>query len=134
MTETHVTRTVVSTQDAPQAIGPYSQAIQAGGVLYCSGQIAIDPKTGQFVDTDVQTQTRKVMQNLAKVLEAGGSSFERVVRATIFVTDMGDFAAVNEVYATFFEKDPPARACVEVSALPKGAKVEIDAIAICDAQ
>ena len=131
MTETHVTRAVVSTQDAPQAIGPYSQAIQAGGVLYCSGQIAIDPQTGQFVDADVQTQTRQVMQNLAKVLEAGGSSFERVVRVTIFVTDMRDFAAVNEVYATFFQKDPPARACVEVSALPKGAKVEIDAIALC---
>lgn len=119
----------VHTSDAPEAIGPYSQAVAAGEWLFCSGQIALDPGTGALAGSDAAAQARRVLRNLAAVLEAGGSGLDRVVRTTIFLVDMADFAAVNEVYAEAFGCHRPARATVAVAALPKGARVEIDAIA-----
>ncbi len=122
---------VVLTAAAPAPIGPYSQAIAANGMLYVSGQIAIIPETGQLIQTDnVAEETRQVMQNLGAVLEAGGSNFAQVVTCGIFLADMNDFAAVNEVYGSYFTSDPPARETVEVSRLPKGVRVEISAIAL----
>lgn len=121
---------IVATKSAPQAIGPYSQAVKAGGFVFLSGQIPLDPATGNLVDGDIQVQTRRVMQNLGAVLEAAGTSFERVLRTTIYLVDLGDFAKVNETYGSFFPKDPPARATVQVAALPKGARVEIDVVAL----
>lgn len=123
----------VTTDEAPEAIGPYSQAIRAGNLVFCSGQIPLDPSTGELVgDDDVRKQTERVLKNLSAVLDAAGSSLSRVVKATIFLTDLGDFGDVNEVYGSFFESGPPpARACVQVAALPKGAKVEIEVVAIC---
>jgi 2-iminobutanoate/2-iminopropanoate deaminase len=120
----------VSTSAAPAAIGPYSQAVKAAGLVFLSGQIPLDPATGQMVEGDIAAQTERVMKNLAAVLEAAGSSFDDVVRTTIFLTNLGDFQAVNETYGRYFKGVPPARATVQVAALPKGAKVEIDAIAI----
>jgi len=123
-------RHAVSTTAAPAAIGPYSQAIVAGSLVFCSGQIAIDPETGEVLGGGVAEQTERVLENLAAVLEAAGSGLGSVLRCTVFLKDMGDFAAVNEVYARFFPGEaPPSRACVEVSALPKGVDVEIDCIA-----
>ena len=124
-------REVIRTELAPSAIGPYSQAIRAGGMVFLSGQIPMDPATGELVGgDDVKAQTRRSMENLKAVLAAAGSSFSSVLKTTIFVTDMGDFGAVNEVYGSYFEGiDPPARATVEVSGLPKGVKVEISMIA-----
>lgn len=119
----------ISTDRAPRAIGPYSQAIVAGDLLFLSGQIPLDPATGELVSGGIEIQTRRVMQNLAAVLQAAGSSFAEVVRTTIFLADLGDFAAVNAVYAEFFPGTPPARSTVQVAALPRGARVEIDAIA-----
>ena len=121
--------TVISTDKAPAAIGPYSQAIAAGDLLFTSGQIPLDPATGQMVQGDVRAQTERVMENLAAVLAAAGASFESVVKATIFVQDLGDFATVNEVYGKRFSRNPPARSTVQVAALPRGAKVEIELIA-----
>lgn len=121
---------VVSTDRAPAAIGPYSQAVKAGGFVFLSGQIPLDPATGQMVTGDIEAQTRRVMQNLEAVLAAAGTSFDKVVRATIYLTDLGDFTRVNAIYGERFPKDPPARATVQVSALPKGANVEIDLVAI----
>lgn len=121
----------VHTDAAPAAVGPYSQAVKAGELVICSGQIPLDPATGELVTGDIQAQTHQVMKNLQAVLEASGSSFAQAVRFTIFLTDLGDFAAVNEVYASYLAEPYPARACVQVSALPKGVDVEIDAIAIC---
>lgn len=121
--------TVISTDKAPAAIGPYSQAIAAGDLLFTSGQIPLDPATGQMVQGDVRAQTERVMENLAAVLAAAGTSFESVVKATIFVQDLGDFATVNEVYGKRFPRNPPARSTVQVAALPRGAKVEIELIA-----
>jgi 2-iminobutanoate/2-iminopropanoate deaminase len=125
-------REPIATEDAPAAIGPYSQAIKANELLFCSGQIALDPATGKLVgEGDVRAQTERVMKNLGAVLEAGGASFRTVLKTTIFVADMSDFAAVNEIYGGFFEGDaPPARATVEVSRLPKDVMVEVDAIAV----
>ncbi len=121
----------VHTESAPAAIGPYSQAIACGEFVFCSGQVAIDPGTGELVGSDAAQEAERALTNLGAVLKAAGSDFSRVVRCTVFLTDMGDFAAINEVYARFFpSNNPPSRACVEVSALPKGAKFEIDAIAI----
>jgi 2-iminobutanoate/2-iminopropanoate deaminase len=120
---------VVSTDRAPKAIGPYSQAVRANGFVFLSGQIPLDPATGQMVEGDVVAQTKRVMLNLEAVLAAAGSSFDKVVRATIFLADLGDFAKVNEVYGGYFASEPPARATVQVAALPKGARVEIDLIA-----
>lgn len=120
----------VHTQDAPAAIGPYSQAVVAGGLIFCSGQIAMDPSTGTLIDGDVAQQTRQVLANLDAVLRAAGSSLERVVKCTVFLKSMDDFAAMNTVYAEAFGATRPARAAVEVSRLPKDVDVEIDAIAI----
>lgn len=126
-----MTRKTVATADAPKAIGPYSQAITVGDLVFCSGQIALDPKTGELVAPgDVRAQTRRVMENLASVLAAAGSSLSHVVKTTIYLTDLGDFASVNEVYGGFFREGPPARATVQVAGLPKGAQVEIDAVAV----
>lgn len=120
---------VVKTDKAPAAIGPYSQAVRAGGFVFASGQIPLDTK-GQIVGTTIQDQTRQVLTNLRAILEAAGSSMDRVVKCTVFVRDLADFPAMNETYATFFGGTPPARATVEVSNLPKGVKVEIDAVAL----
>jgi 2-iminobutanoate/2-iminopropanoate deaminase len=125
-------RRVVTTVGAPKAIGPYSQAVVfGGGLVFCSGQVALDPATGELVGaSDVKAQTRRVMENLKAVLEAAGSSLDRVAKTTIFLADMGDFAAVNEVYGSYFTVEPPARSTVQVAALPRGALVEIEAIAV----
>lgn len=129
-----MTRKVVSTTSAPRAIGPYSQAIVAGGFVFCSGQIPLDPQTGDMVGAaDVRAQTRRVMENLQAVLGAAGAAFADVVKTTIFLADLGDFGAVNEIYGSYFKADPPARATVQVAGLPKGALVEIDAVAIVPA-
>ena len=121
-------RTPVSTPDAPEAIGPYSQAIRTESLLFCSGQIPLDPSTGEIVKEDVEGQTRRCLENLSAVCEAAGASLEQAVRCTIYLVDIGDFARVNEAYGEFFADDPPARVAVGVAALPKGADVEIDAI------
>lgn len=127
-----MSRIALSTQAAPAAIGPYSQGIStpAGRLIFCSGQIPLDPQTGQLVSGDIEQETARVMDNLGAVLAAGGLSFDQVVRCTIFLTDLNDFAKVNAVYGKYFPHAPPARATVQVSALPKGARVEIDAIAV----
>ena len=121
---------LINTDTAPSAVGPYSQAAVAGGLVYCSGQIAIDPSTNSLISGDAAAQTTRILQNLEAVLAAAGSSLAHVVRATIFLTDMDDFAAINTVYANAFGTHRPARACVEVSRLPKNVRVEIDAIAV----
>lgn len=121
---------IIVTENAPDALGPYSQAVKAGGLVYLSGQLGLNPQTGEFVTGDVQDETRQVLTNLGAVLKEAGSSFKKVVKATVFVKDLGDFALVNEVYAEFFTENPPARACVEVARLPKDARVEIDLIAL----
>lgn len=121
--------TIVSTEKAPRAIGPYSQAVISGDLIYTSGQIALDPATQQMVQGDIRAQTERVMENLSAVLEAAGVGFENVVKTNIFVVDLGDFATVNEVYGKRFPRSPPARSTVQVAALPKGARVEIEMIA-----
>jgi len=123
-------RDVVSTKDAPQAIGPYSQAIKANGFIFTSGQIAIDPATNQIIKGDVAAQTERVLKNLEAILKAAGSGLERVVRTTVFLKNMGDFAAMNEVYGRFWKSAPPARSTVEVARLPRDVAVEIDVIAL----
>src|SRR5437588_6420222 len=120
---------IVTTDKAPKAIGPYSQAVIAGDLIFTSGQIALDPATQQMVTGDIRAQTERVMDNLAAVLSAAGSGFDQVVKATIFVIDLNDFAAVNEIYGKRFPQDPPARSTVQVAALPKGARVEIELVA-----
>jgi 2-iminobutanoate/2-iminopropanoate deaminase len=122
----------VSSPDAPKAIGPYSQAVRAGQLLIVSGQVPLDPGTGQIVSGDIAAQTRRVFDNLGAVLKAGGRSFADVVRTTVFLADMNDFATVNEVYGTYFSEPYPARATVQVARLPKDARVEIDLIASFD--
>ena len=122
-------RHAVSTPSAPKAIGPYSQAIRAGSLLFVSGQVPIDPATGQIINGDIAAQTHRVFQNIGEILKAGGASFDHVVRTTVFLADMNDFAAMNEAYATYFTAPAPARATVQVSRLPKDARVEIDVIA-----
>ncbi len=123
-------RTCVSTEKAPAAIGPYSQAVAAGPYLFCSGQIPLDPATGRLVPGGIEGQTRQVLDNLSAVLAAGGSCLEDVVKTTVFLSDLSDFAAMNGVYAAYFPAAPPARSTVQVAALPKGAAVEIEAIAV----
>ena len=123
-------RTPVTSAAAPAAIGPYSQAIQAGGFLFVSGQIPLDPSTGQLVPGGVTEQTRQVLSNLGAILNAAGISFESVVKTTVYLIDMQDFGAMNEVYATFVEAPAPARATVQVSRLPRDARVEIDLVAV----
>lgn len=124
-----MSKKIISTKDAPAAIGPYSQAVRAGDLLFVSGQIPLDASTGEMVTGDIEAQTRRVMENLGAVLAAAGAKFEHVVRSTIYLTDLGDFAKVNAVYGSYFSAQPPARATVQVSALPRGSNVEIDVIA-----
>ena len=119
----------IATAHAPAAIGPYSQGIQSGNLIFLSGQIALDPATGQLLEGDVRVQTERVLKNLQAVLEAAGSSLAAVVKTSVFLADLGDFAAMNEVYGRFFSQDPPARSTVQVARLPKDARVEIDLIA-----
>ncbi|PYJ66804.1 MAG: reactive intermediate/imine deaminase [Verrucomicrobia bacterium] len=123
---------IVFTNEAPAAIGPYSQAVRRGSLLFCSGQIPLDPKSGEIVSGDIATQTRRVLDNIAAVLRAEGLTFDNVVKTTIFLTDLRDFQTVNEVYSSYFKEQPPARSTVQVSALPKGAKVEIEVIAAAE--
>ena len=120
----------VQTESAPAAIGPYSQAIRANGFVYVSGQIPIDPQTGEFVAGGVREQTEQVLKNLSAVLKAAGSGLERVVKTTVFLADMKEFAAMNEVYSKFFNSEPPARATVAAAGLPRDARVEIEAVAL----
>lgn len=124
------TKEVISTEGAPKAIGPYSQAIRAGGLLFTSGQVAIDPATQQVIAGDVSAQTDRVLKNLSAILQASGSTMEQVLRCTVFLKNMGDFAAMNEVYGKYFKESPPARSTVEVARLPKDVLVEIDVIAL----
>jgi 2-iminobutanoate/2-iminopropanoate deaminase len=124
------TRNVVQTDSAPKAIGPYSQAIVANGFVFCSGQIPLDPATGNIVEGGIEAQTHQVLKNLAAVLKAAGSDIKNVVKTTVFLQSMNDFAAMNGVYATYFTETPPGRATVEVAKLPRGALVEIEAIAV----
>ena len=121
---------IVSTSDAPAAIGPYSQGIRSGSILFCAGQIPLDPKTGQIVSDDISAQTKRVLENISAILKAEHLNFGHVVKTTIFLISMGDFQAVNDIYATYFRENPPARSTVAVSALPKGAKIEIEVIAV----
>lgn len=119
----------IATDKAPQAIGPYSQAVEAGGFIFVSGQIPLVPATGEIVKGDIEAQTTQVLENLREILTAAGSSIEQAVKTTVYLTDITDFSRVNDVYARYFTKEPPARVCVEVSDLPKQALVEIDVIA-----
>jgi 2-iminobutanoate/2-iminopropanoate deaminase len=125
-----MSRQVVRTEGAPRAIGPYSQAVVANGFVFCSGQIALDPATGELIEGDIAAQTERAIQNLRAVLEAAGSSLAHVVKTTVFLQDMADFAAMNAVYAQFFSENPPARSTIGNLALPRGARFEIEAIAV----
>jgi len=122
-------KVIIQTADAPQAIGPYSQAIRTGNLLFCSGQIALDPATGQIAAQDVEGQARRVMENVRGVLKAAGAGFEQVVKTTIFLKSMNDFPKVNEIYGSYFPSNPPARSTVEVARLPKDVLVEVEVIA-----
>jgi len=123
---------IISTSEAPGAIGPYSQAVRSGSFLFCSGQIPLDPKSGQIIPGEIAAQTRRVLDNVGAVLKAEDLTFDHVVKTTIFLTNLGDFLTVNEVYGSYFKHDPPARSTIQVAALPKGASVEIEVIAIAD--
>ena len=123
-------KTIISTADAPAAIGPYSQAVEAGGFIFISGQLPVDPATGNMEAADTALQTSAVIRNIEAILKSRGLSLDNVIKTTVFMTDLGEFSKINEVYARFFAADPPARATVEVKALPKAALVEIEAIAI----
>jgi 2-iminobutanoate/2-iminopropanoate deaminase len=125
-----VSKEIIMTDKAPKAIGPYSQAVKAGGFLFCSGQIPLDPVTGELLDSDISEQTDLVMDNIAAVLAAAGLTFADVVKSTIYLTDLANFGAVNEVYGRRFPANPPARSTVEAQGLPRGAKVEIEVIAL----
>ena len=125
-----ITKTVILTEQAPKPIGPYSQAIEAGGFIFCSGQIPLDPQTGQLVAGDIKVQTERILENLEAVLTAAGSSLDHAVKLTVYLTNLGDFETLNKVLGERFKKDPPARAVVQVSALPKNASVEVDLIAL----
>ena len=127
---TDLMREIIATKDAPQAIGPYSQAIKANGFVFCSGQVAIDPATQQVIAGDAAAQTDRVLRNLSEILEAAGSGLGKVVRCGVFLKNMNDFSAMNEVYGKYFSSSPPARSTVEVSRLPKDVLVEIDVIAL----
>jgi 2-iminobutanoate/2-iminopropanoate deaminase len=120
---------IISTSDAPAAIGPYSQAIRSGNFIFCSGQIPLDPKSGEMVADDIGAQTRRVLDNISGLLKSEDLSLGDVVKTTIFLTDLGNFQIVNEIYGSYFNNQPPARSTVQVSALPKGAKIEIEVIA-----
>ncbi|MBI2846074.1 MAG: RidA family protein [Chloroflexi bacterium] len=121
---------IVHTAKAPQAQGPYSQGVEGGGYIFAAGQIGVDPHSGELIAGDIATQTRQALNNLSAVLEAGGGSLDRVVKTTVFLTNLDDFAAMNSVYAEFFPADPPARSTVQVTRLPRGGLVEIEAVAL----
>lgn len=127
---TEMKKKIVNTADAPAAVGPYSQAVRVGKLVYTAGQIPLDPATGKVVEGDVSAQTERVLQNLKAVVEAAGSSLSQVIKTTVFLQDMNDFAAMNKVYSQFFTENPPARSAVEVAALPLGVQVEIEAVAL----
>lgn len=122
-------REIIQTSEAPAAVGPYSQAVKAGGFVFCAGQIPLDPATGELVSGDVTAQTERVLENVKAVLAAAGSSLEQVVKTTVFLQDLADFAAMNAVYARCFPENPPARSTIQVAGLPKGALVEIEVVA-----
>ena len=121
---------IISTNEAPAAVGPYSQAVRVGSMVFCAGQIPLDPSTGQIVSGDISAQTKRVMDNIAAVLKAEQLNFDHVVKTTIFLTDLNDFQTVNEIYGSYFKQQPPARSTVQVSGLPKAARVEIEVIAM----
>jgi len=121
---------IISTSDAPAALGPYSQAVRVGSTIYCAGQVPLDPKSGQIVAGGIDVQTKRVMDNITAVLKAEGLTCDNVVKTTIFLADLGDFQTMNEIYGSYFKQAPPARSTVQVAALPKGARVEIEAIAV----
>jgi len=123
---------IISTSEAPAAIGPYSQGVRLGSTIYLSGQIPLDPKSGQIVAGGIDAQTKRVMENIGAVLRAEGLTFENVVKTTIFLADLGDFQTVNEIYGSYFKQAPPARSTVQVAALPKGARLEIEVIAVAN--
>lgn len=125
---------IVSTTEAPAAVGPYSQAVRIGPMLFTAGQIPLDPRSGQIVSQDVAEQTRRVLDNLTGVLKAEGMDFSHIVKTTVFMTNLDDFQTMNEIYATYFKDQPPARSTVQVSALPKGAQVEIEVVAAATKQ
>lgn len=125
-----MTRTIIHTDSAPAAVGPYSQAISTGRLVFTAGQVPIDPARGEIVAESIEDQTRQALENVRAVLEAAGTGLDRVVKATVFMTDLGDFKRMNAVYAEFFTGDPPARSAVQVSALPLGAQVEIEVVAL----
>jgi 2-iminobutanoate/2-iminopropanoate deaminase len=125
---------IIATTSAPAAVGPYSQAVRVGNFVFCSGQIPLDPATQQIVAGDITAQTKRVLENITAVLRAEGLDFENIVKTTIFLTNLGDFQTVNEIYGSYFKSDPPARSTVQVSALPKGAAVEIEVIAVANPQ
>ncbi len=125
-------RRIIHTENAPKAIGPYSQAVRTGELIFCAGQISLDPATMKMIEGDITVQTRRALTNLSNVLEAAGSSLSRVMKTTVFLADLNDFQAMNAVYAEFFPEQPPARSTVQVARLPAGALVEIEAIAIAN--
>ena len=122
---------IIQTNLAPAAIGPYSQAIRIGDFLYTSGQIALDPESGMFLSGEIEEETEQTLKNISAILQADGLNLENVIKTTVYLSDLDDFARMNQVYEKYFSQNKPARACVQVAALPKGAKVEIDAIATC---
>ena len=128
-----MSREIISTDQAPAAIGPYSQAVKTNGLVFVSGQLPIIPATGELVSGDIRAETRQAMTNVGAILSAAGSAFDRIIKTTLFISDMDQFAIINEVYAEFFAGNPPARACVEVARLPKDARVEVEAVAVADA-
>jgi 2-iminobutanoate/2-iminopropanoate deaminase len=123
---------IIATTEAPAAVGPYSQGVRIGNLVFCSGQIPLDPKNAQLIQGDIKQQTQRVMDNISAVLRAEGLGFENIVKTTIFLTNLGDFQTVNELYGSFFKSDPPARSTIQVAALPKGASVEIEVIAVAN--
>ena len=125
-----MSKRIVRTEEAPEAIGPYSQAVIGGGFVYTAGQLALDPHTGQLVPGDVRIQTKRVMENIKAILERAGSSLAGVVKTTVFLRDLNDFGAMNEIYGSYFQEDPPARSTVQVAKLPRDGAVEIEVVAI----
>ena len=126
-----MTKRIIQTEQAPAAIGPYSQAISIGDFLFTSGQIALDPESGIFLSAEIEEETEQTLKNISAILQADGLNFENVVKTTVYLSDLNHFSRMNQVYEKYFSKTKPARACVQVTALPKGAKIEIDAIASC---
>ena len=126
-----MSKRIIQTELAPTAIGPYSQAIRIGDFLYTSGQIALDPKSGKFLSGEIKEETEQTLRNISAILQADGLELENVIKTTVYLSDLNDFVQMNQIYEKYFSKNKPARACVQVAALPKGAKIEIDAIASC---